>query len=310
MGPAGVGKTKVASTIGYVFSKSGILLNDKVTIGSPKDLIGEAVGETGPKTSEFLMSGLEGVLFIDEAYNIMPCDVINKKLQKGDSSSYGPDAITELVNFLDKYRGLAITVVAGYEDVMKNCFLTANEGLNRRFPKKMVLPLYTSYDLTKMFVNMVNSESGLENDKSMFTKTEVRYIYERISSFYTVFDNQAGDISNLVTKFYGIIYSTLTLEWNNPHLEEPQRTWVNLFLLNVTLSRFFEDKGYKIINGSLHHKSQSPSASKSKSSSTSSSTSTSSSIHSAVKSLKQNIKNIDTSLGSLKSKIKKLKKKK
>ena len=94
------------------------------------------------------------------------------------------------------------------------------------------------------------------------------------------------------------------------HLEEPQRTWVNLFLLNVTLSRFFEDKGYKIINGSLHHKSQSPSASKSKSSSTSSSTSTSSSIHSAVKSLKQNIKNIDTSLGSLKSKIKKLKKKK
>lgn len=195
-GPAGVGKTKLASVFAYVFSKSGILLTDTIVVSSPKDFIAAYLGQTAIKTTKILMSGLDGTILIDEAYNIMNCTdgVLSE-------SMYGGEAITEIVNFLDKFMGLSIVIVAGYDREIKNCFLKANEGLSRRFPRKLKLIPYTNEELTNIFLKLV-----FEQDETINMDDSIKnYIFSWISKLRTEnpdhFKNQAGDITNLVGMF-------------------------------------------------------------------------------------------------------------
>lgn len=129
-GPAGTGKSKMAGTLAFVYGKSGILLKNypsNIIVGSAKDLVSQFQGGTVNKVNKFMSKGLESVLFIDEAYGIMSCKSNEELAQE---QGYGPEAITEIVNFLDVYKGLTVMVVAGYEKAMKNCFFDANQGMN------------------------------------------------------------------------------------------------------------------------------------------------------------------------------------
>jgi len=209
-GPAGVGKTKLAKVFSYVFSKSGILLTDTTVMTSPKDFIAEYVGQTAVKTDEQLSMGLDGVVFIDEAYGIMQCQ--NGELSTTTGANFGAEAITELVNFLDKYMGLSIVIVAGYKKEIKNCFLGANSGLPRRFPKTIDLKPYSEKDLTNIFVKMV-----VEQDPDIKISPYIgSVIYTFIKSLGAdYFKNQAGDITNLVSLFYSAIYASVKYKWTN-----------------------------------------------------------------------------------------------
>ena len=149
-GPAGVGKTKLALSVAYVYEKSGILLKDNIVIVSPKDFVAGYIGQTAPKTVGVLMKGIEGVIFIDEAYQIMPCN--EGKIEKG--KSFGSEAITEIVNFLDKFVGMNITIVAGYEREIDGCFFGANEGLHRRFPNRVKLDKYEILDIMFAYIGV------------------------------------------------------------------------------------------------------------------------------------------------------------
>jgi len=94
-----------------------------------------------------LMKGLEGVVFIDEAYQIA----------RAGKQSHGDEALGEIVNFLDKYIGLSVVIVAGYKDEMMKNFLGANEGLARRFPLRLDLSNYTPADLFNIFWKTVHA---------------------------------------------------------------------------------------------------------------------------------------------------------
>lgn len=237
MGPAGVGKSKVAQTVAFVYSKSGILLKPpprNIFIISPKDLIGGFVGQTATKTANLLLKGLESVIFIDEAYSVMNC-VDGKINSQGES--YGPEAITEIVNYLDKFVGLSVMIVAGYEREIKGCFLAANEGLNRRFPYKYLLPKYMPFDLLKIFTTSVNSRIGHQ----MFSEKELNYMYS-IFIFLDrndVFTNQAGDILNLVGMFFFEIFGNRTLTWNQSEKD-------NETMINNTFKKFLKSKHRKL----------------------------------------------------------------
>ena len=233
-GPAGVGKTKLAKVFGFVFQNSGILLKGELVVVSPKDMVGEYVGHTAVKAAGVLMKGLESVIFLDEAYQIMPCS--EGKIT--DTKSFGPEAITEIVNFLDKNIGMSIMIVAGYEREMDGCFFGANEGLARRFPIRIGVPSYSNTDLLNIFLN----ESVKRIGTNIFTKEISLYIYTLITKLSEkdpkIFINQAGDMMNLTSMFLSFYYGSYGYDWG-PYDND-------LVIVNGTFNNFLRNKGLRM----------------------------------------------------------------
>lgn len=95
---------------------------------SATDLIGEYIGQTGPKTIKQLERGLGKVLFIDEAYRL-------------GEGRFAQEAVNELVDTVTKPRfaGKLVIILAGYDNDMNN-LLQVNEGLSSRFADEIVFP--------------------------------------------------------------------------------------------------------------------------------------------------------------------------
>jgi len=127
------------------------------------------------------------VLFIDEAYQLYVPD---------STKDYGAEAITEIVNFLDKYIGLTHVIAAGYKDQTVKNFLGANEGMPRRFPYQIVLSNYSLHDLYEILMTNLNRRFP---DK--FGREDVNFIYALLKYLneQNVFNNQAGDMTNLAS---------------------------------------------------------------------------------------------------------------
>lgn len=238
-GPAGTGKSKMASVIAYVYGKIGVLLKDypnNIIVGSAKDVVSSFQGETASKTNAFLGRGLESIIFIDEAYGIMSC---TSQQELASQQGYGPDAITEIVNFLDVYRGLSVLVVAGYEQSMNNCFFAANQGLSRRFPFKYILAPYTADDLAAQFINVVNQRF----DKVMFNDDMMAVIKLMIEDLNKkgMFPNQAGDIANMSSIFATAIESFPGYSWTESPAD-PSQVSTNIFMLSRVYNEYMKSK--------------------------------------------------------------------
>ncbi|KAJ2983613.1 hypothetical protein NUW58_g6220 [Xylaria curta] len=125
-GPPGTGKTTVARKVSQLYYDMGILGSSDYVECSASDLIGQYVGQTGPKTQAKLTEGLGRVLFIDEAYRF--CD-----------GQFGKEAINELVDCLTKpkYMGKIVVILAGYTHQIDE-LLRINPGLSSRFHEEVV----------------------------------------------------------------------------------------------------------------------------------------------------------------------------
>ncbi len=183
MGKTGVGKTLLSNTIAFVFSKMGILSTDHIFIVSRSDVIAQYVGQTAARTKSLLMSSLEGVLFIDEAYSLI----------EGSERDYGREAITELVNFLDKYLSMCVVIVAGYEKLMMKKFLPSNDGLSRRFPHKIKLSRYSDAEYVIIIISIIKNIVG--ENISDDVVSHISYNISNISLAHkTPFMYHAGDM--------------------------------------------------------------------------------------------------------------------
>lgn len=141
-GNPGTGKTKVARLLGRVLKEIGVLSRGHVVEVSKKDLIAGFVGQTSGKAREQVDKARNGILFIDEAYNL---------LSGGD---FGHDVIEQLlvVTTSPEYLGEIAVVLAGYPKQMQH-FIAANPGLQRRFSKVIHFENYTSEELVQIFSN-------------------------------------------------------------------------------------------------------------------------------------------------------------
>ncbi|MBT9281109.1 MAG: AAA family ATPase [Hydrogenibacillus schlegelii] len=142
-GNPGTGKTTVARLVGRMFREMGVLSRGHFVEVEASDLIAGYVGQTGPKTQAKIREALGGVLFIDEAYALVPED--------DTRNSFGPEAIAVLIKAMEDHRDNLCVILAGYEDEMKR-LLKVNPGLRSRIPFVLHFPDYTPPELLRIFV--------------------------------------------------------------------------------------------------------------------------------------------------------------
>jgi len=109
--------------MGKVYYDMGFLSSAKVEECFATELIGEYVGQTGPKTQKLVEKGLGKVLFIDEAYRL-------------SDGMFAKEAMDELVDCLTKpkFAGKLVIILAGYDEHI-NRLMNMNPGLRSRFPE-------------------------------------------------------------------------------------------------------------------------------------------------------------------------------
>lgn len=198
-GEPGVGKTTLAKVLGFVASRVGILAKNIVKIVTRVNLVGQYIGQTAPRTLSILMATLESVLFIDEAPLLVTSD---------GSKDFGAEALGEIVNFLDKYIGMSIVIVAGYRDGMEKHFMPFNKGLERRFPFLYVLDAYSVKELCDILA------SGLKK-RGIDIEVFEGFLRATLTTLQNgnALANHAGDMLNLAAALERSIRGAYKLRW-------------------------------------------------------------------------------------------------
>jgi SpoVK/Ycf46/Vps4 family AAA+-type ATPase len=148
-GSPGTGKTTVARIMANVFKALGILPTNKMVEVNKSKLIGQVLGETPKLVNKQVDSALGGVLFIDEAYNLVS--------RKDDM--YGNEAVAELLTRLENDRGKFICIVAGYTKEIKT-FLESNSGFGSRFTDYINFEDYSPAEMREIFISMCKKDEN------------------------------------------------------------------------------------------------------------------------------------------------------
>lgn len=184
-GSPGTGKTTVARLIGELFYERGILRKGHLVEVNSSDLVAEYVGGTAIKTTQVILSALDGVLFIDEAYAL---------IEEG-RGGYGLEAIDTLIPYLESHRDRLVVIFAGYSARMKQ-FMESNPGLARRIPREniFIFPDYQPEELWEILKREIaQREIPYEPQMEKILRETVHDLFQaRAENF-----GNAGEIRNL-----------------------------------------------------------------------------------------------------------------
>lgn len=144
-GNPGTGKTEVARLYTKILFNNKIIQENKLVEVGRADLIGEYIGSTAPKVKKVFDDAKGGVLFIDEAYSLIP----------RHEKDYGHEAIATIIQEMENRRDEVLVIFAGYEDLMKE-FLDINPGLSSRISREIRFEDYSSDELFAIIELMIS----------------------------------------------------------------------------------------------------------------------------------------------------------
>ena len=166
-GSPGTGKTTVARIVGRIYKDLGVLKRGHTVETDRGGLVAKYMGQTALKTDTVIQQALDGVLFIDEAYSLVP--------ESGNGSDYGQEAIATLLKRMEDYRDRLVVIIAGYKDEMQR-FIDSNPGLQSRFNRYIDFPDYTAEELKDIFkMYMKKNEYTLSQEAEQYLLSRFEY---------------------------------------------------------------------------------------------------------------------------------------
>ena len=166
-GSPGTGKTTVARIVARIYKDLGILKSGHTVETDRSGLVAEYMGQTAIKTNAIVDSALNGVLFIDEAYALVPED--------GSGRDYGQEAISTLLKRMEDDRDKLVVIIAGYSKEMKR-FIDSNPGLQSRFNRYIDFPDYSSGELVDIFkMYLKKNQYELTDEAETLLRTKMQY---------------------------------------------------------------------------------------------------------------------------------------
>ena len=166
-GSPGTGKTTVARIVGRIYKDLGVLKKGHTVETDRGGLVAKYMGQTALKTDTAIQQALDGVLFIDEAYSLVP--------EGGNGQDYGQEAISTLLKRMEDYRDRLVVIIAGYKDEMQR-FIDSNPGLQSRFNRYIDFPDYSGLELADIFkMYMKKNQYTLAPDAEKYLKERFEY---------------------------------------------------------------------------------------------------------------------------------------
>ncbi len=144
-GPPGTGKTTIARDIAPLFHALGLTENEKFLSVTADDLKSEFKGGSAKEAKKVLEGAKGGVLFIDEAYQLV----------SGDTDDYGRDAVAAILPMLEDPK--TVVILGGYEKDLKR-MLAVNAGAPSRFGTTLHFESYTAGERAQMLSNAFTGE--------------------------------------------------------------------------------------------------------------------------------------------------------
>ncbi|MBW4571213.1 MAG: AAA family ATPase [Tolypothrix carrinoi HA7290-LM1] len=187
-GNPGTGKTTIARLIGEIYRDLGLLQQGHVVEVARQDLVAGYVGQTAMKTDSVIDRALDGVLFIDEAYN----------LNQGENDNFGLEAINTLLKRMEDDKKRLAVIIAGYPDNI-NEFINSNPGLKRRFPMEVLFEDYQPEELMAIFRQKVSEVQGVIAPQ---LETALRNLFTRLYEERDAQFGNAGLVENLFKAMY------------------------------------------------------------------------------------------------------------
>lgn len=144
-GNPGTGKTVVARLFSEILYNNKIIQENKLVEVGRTELVGEYVGQTAPKVKRAFDDAQGGVLFIDEAYSLIP----------SSERDFGHEAISAIIQEMENRRDEVLVIFAGYEELMAQ-FVETNPGLSSRISREIKFFDYTIDQLIAILEWMIN----------------------------------------------------------------------------------------------------------------------------------------------------------
>lgn len=182
-GDPGTGKTTAAKLVAQALFEIGAIPENKYMEVPASQLIKGYVGQTGEHVETVMKKALGGVLFIDEAYELMV---------KDGQNTFNNDALAVILRYMEDYRSELVVIAAGYEKEMKE-FLASNIGLTRRF-QWVMFEDYTPEEMADIFLSMgrkYKESYDFADPRKILTE-----VFVQLTNYYLSHPDMKGRVTN------------------------------------------------------------------------------------------------------------------